>query len=104
MFRRYGSWPEAIAAYNWGPRHLDEWIGGGRPADKFPATVDRYRTRGLGTSGLPAAAGGEPGYPRGPHRPGRRRKPPPRATTATAAQGRGGAKPRPPQPRVARKR
>jgi hypothetical protein len=62
MFRRYGSWPEAIAAYNWGPRHLDEWIGGGRPADKFPATVERYRTRVLVTSGLPAAAGGEPFY------------------------------------------
>src|SRR5260370_33042757 len=62
MFRRYGSWRDAMAAYNWGPRHLDEWIGGGRPADKFPATVERYRTRVLVTSGLPAAAGGEPFY------------------------------------------
>jgi soluble lytic murein transglycosylase-like protein len=49
MFRRYGSWPDAIAAYNWGPVI---WIGGGRPADKFPAAVDRYRARVLGTSGL----------------------------------------------------
>jgi hypothetical protein len=57
MFRRYGSWPDAIAAYNWGPGHLDQWIGGGRPADKFPAAVDRYRTRVLVTSGLPAAEG-----------------------------------------------
>jgi hypothetical protein len=57
MFRRYGSWPDAIAAYNWGPGHLDEWIGGGRPADKFPAVVERYRTRVLVTSGLPAAGG-----------------------------------------------
>jgi hypothetical protein len=56
MFRRYGSWPDAIAAYNWGPGHLDEWIGGGRPADKFPATVERYRTRVLSTSGLAAWA------------------------------------------------
>ncbi len=55
MFRRYGSWPDAIAAYNWGPGHLDEWIGGGRPAAKFPAAVDRYRSRVLMTSGLPAA-------------------------------------------------
>jgi Transglycosylase SLT domain len=54
MFRRYGSWPDAVAAYNWGPRHLDEWIGGGRPGDKFPAAVERYRTRVLVTSGLPA--------------------------------------------------
>ena len=56
MFRRYGSWPDAIAAYNWGPGHLDEWIGGGRPADKFPAVVERYRTRVLGTAGLAAWA------------------------------------------------
>ena len=57
MFRRYGSWPDAIAAYNWGPGHLNEWIGGGRPADKFPAAVERYRTRVLVTSGLPVAEG-----------------------------------------------
>jgi hypothetical protein len=57
MFRRYGSWPDAIAAYNWGPGHLDEWIGGGRPAEKFPAAVERYRTRVLVTSGLPAVEG-----------------------------------------------
>jgi hypothetical protein len=57
MFRRYGSWPDAVAAYNWGPRHVDEWIGGGRPADKFPAAVERYRTRVLVTSGLPAVEG-----------------------------------------------
>ena len=56
MFRRYGSWPDALAAYNWGPGHLDEWIGGGRPADKFPAAVERYRTRVLVTSGLAACA------------------------------------------------
>jgi hypothetical protein len=56
MFRRYGSWPDAIAAYNWGPGHLDEWIGGGRPANKFPAAVERYRARVLGTSGLAAWA------------------------------------------------
>ena len=62
MFRRYGSWPDAIAAYNWGPGHLDEWIGGGRPADKFPAAVERYRTRVLVTSGLAAASGGEGFY------------------------------------------
>jgi Transglycosylase SLT domain len=57
MFRRYGSWSDALAAYNWGPGHLDEWIGGGRPVDKFPAAVDRYRNRVLMTSGLPAAQG-----------------------------------------------
>jgi hypothetical protein len=35
---------------------LDEWIGGGRPAEKFPAAVERYRARVLGTSGLAAWA------------------------------------------------
>jgi Transglycosylase SLT domain len=56
MFQRYGSWPDAIAAYNWGPGHLDEWIGGGRLADKFPVAVERYRARVLGSSGLAAWA------------------------------------------------
>jgi Transglycosylase SLT domain len=58
MYRRYGSWPDAIAAYNWGPGHLDGWISGGRPTNKFPGAVERYRNRVLVTSGLPAAAGG----------------------------------------------
>ena len=59
LYRRYGSWTDAIAAYNWGPGHLDGWIGGGRPVDKFPPAVARYRNRVLVTSGLPAAEGGE---------------------------------------------
>ncbi len=58
MFRRYGSWPDAIAAYNWGPGNLDEWIGGGRTPDKFPAAVERYRNRVLMTSGVVTAEGG----------------------------------------------
>jgi Transglycosylase SLT domain len=55
LYRRYGSWPDAIAAYNWGPGRLDKWINGGRPIDKFPASVDRYRTRVLMASALPGA-------------------------------------------------
>jgi Transglycosylase SLT domain len=62
MYRRYGSWPDAIAAYNWGPGALNRWISGGRPGDKFPAGVARYRTRVLATSGLPADGPGEFGY------------------------------------------
>ena len=62
MFRRYGSWSDAIAAYNWGPGHLDEWIGGGRPADKFPDAVQRYRNRVVLSSGLGAAEGGDSLY------------------------------------------
>jgi hypothetical protein len=47
MYRRYGSWPDAVAAYNWGPGHMDAWISGGRPFDKFPLAVEIYRIRVL---------------------------------------------------------
>ena len=47
MYRRYGSWPDAVAAYNWGPGHMDSWISGGRPFDKFPLAVEIYRIRVL---------------------------------------------------------
>jgi hypothetical protein len=47
MYRRYGNWQDAIAAYNWGPGNLDAWIGGGRAADKLPLSVERYRNRVL---------------------------------------------------------
>jgi Transglycosylase SLT domain len=53
LYRRYGSWPDAVAAYNWGPGNMDDWIAGGRSIDKFPPAVDRYRTRVLMTSALP---------------------------------------------------
>ena len=42
MYRRYGSWPDAVAAYNWGPGNMDSWIGNGRPYDKLPPSVERY--------------------------------------------------------------
>jgi hypothetical protein len=47
MYRRYGNWPDAITAYNWGPGNLDLWIGGGRAADRVPLEVERYRDRVL---------------------------------------------------------
>jgi len=47
MYQRYGSWPDAIAAYNWGPGNMDAWIGGGRPYEKLPPAVERYRIRVL---------------------------------------------------------
>ena len=47
MYRRYGSWPDAVAAYNWGPGHMDAWISDGRPFDKFPLAVEIYRIRVL---------------------------------------------------------
>jgi hypothetical protein len=47
MYRRYGNWPDAIAAYNWGPGNLDAWISAGRALDKVPLEVERYRDRVL---------------------------------------------------------
>jgi soluble lytic murein transglycosylase len=47
LYRRYGDWPDAIAAYNWGPGNLDAWIERGRPAAGLPLEVERYRDRVL---------------------------------------------------------
>jgi len=56
MYRRYGSWPDAVAAYNWGPGRMNGWIGSGRPAEKLPPAVARYQTDVLVSAGLPADA------------------------------------------------
>jgi hypothetical protein len=47
MFRRYGNWGDALAAYNWGPGNLDQWILAGRPAYRLPFGVARYVLRVL---------------------------------------------------------
>jgi hypothetical protein len=47
LYRRYANWPDAVAAYNWGPGNMDAWIGAGRPIDRFPLTVSFYRMRVL---------------------------------------------------------
>jgi transglycosylase-like protein with SLT domain len=65
MYRRYGSWADAIAAYNWGPGRMDEWIGGGRSIEKFPASVAYYRSRVLASLGGVAAASGAANIPVG---------------------------------------
>jgi Transglycosylase SLT domain len=54
LYRRYADWADAVAAYNWGPGHMDAWIDSGRPVDKFPQTVALYRVRVL----LAATSGG----------------------------------------------
>jgi hypothetical protein len=94
MYRRYGNWQDAIAAYNWGPGNLDTWIGGGRAADKLPLAVERYRSRVLREAvlaepGIIAASrwglgGAAPGGPeaRGPE--DRAAVPPPAAVAVVA--------------------
>jgi Transglycosylase SLT domain len=47
LYRRYGNWPDAIAAYNWGPGNMDSWITSGRPISNFPLEVEHYRDRVL---------------------------------------------------------
>jgi hypothetical protein len=47
MYQRYGNWPDAIAAYNWGPGNLDQWIATGRPVDVLPLETARYLLRVL---------------------------------------------------------
>src|SRR5271169_3143533 len=56
MYRRYGNWPDAIAAYNWGPGNMDAWIGSGRPSGSFPIEVERYRDRVLYDAGFDETA------------------------------------------------
>jgi hypothetical protein len=56
MYRRYGNWLDAIAAYNWGPGNLDLWISGGRAADQVPLEVEHYRERVLRDAALPTPA------------------------------------------------
>ncbi|MGH7110015.1 MAG: lytic transglycosylase domain-containing protein [Stellaceae bacterium] len=53
LYRRYGNWPEAVAAYNWGIGNVDKWIKAGRPADnKALSGVVAYLRRVLRNSGL----------------------------------------------------
>jgi hypothetical protein len=55
LYRRYRSWPDAVAAYNWGPGRMDAWISGGRSLDKLPSEVERYRIRVLFGASLDAS-------------------------------------------------
>ena len=55
LYRRYGNWPDAVAAYNWGPGNMDAWIAGGRPSLGLPIEVERYRDRVLYAGALPGS-------------------------------------------------
>jgi Transglycosylase SLT domain len=45
LYRHYRNWPDAVAAYNWGPGNMDTWIEHGRASDAMPAMVALYRFR-----------------------------------------------------------
>jgi Transglycosylase SLT domain len=47
MLRRYGNWPDALAAYNWGPGNVDRWVAGGRDPARLPLETTRYIGRVL---------------------------------------------------------
>jgi hypothetical protein len=57
MFRRYGNWPDALAAYNWGPGNLDRWIAAGRDAGRMPRETARYIDRVLRDARMTGIAG-----------------------------------------------
>jgi hypothetical protein len=47
LYTRYGNWPDAVAAYTWGPGNLDQWIAQGRPLDRLPFETAIYLIRVL---------------------------------------------------------
>jgi hypothetical protein len=57
LLRRYGSWSDALAAYNWGPGNVDQWITRGRRAVQLPAETARYIERVLQLAFMGSMAG-----------------------------------------------
>ncbi|HKW76175.1 MAG TPA: lytic transglycosylase domain-containing protein [Terriglobales bacterium] len=42
MFAQFGSWPLAIAAYNWGPKKVSKQLAAGNDVCSFPSSVRNY--------------------------------------------------------------
>ena len=68
LYRHYGNWPDAVAAYNWGPGNMDAWIGAGRHPDAMPVTVALYRVRVMAAALYGPLAVGGMRRPRPPRR------------------------------------
>ncbi|HUC72520.1 MAG TPA: lytic transglycosylase domain-containing protein [Stellaceae bacterium] len=60
LYSRYDNWPDAVAAYNWGPGNMDAWIAHGRSHAGFPLEVERYRDRVLSDGAVMQAPGAAP--------------------------------------------
>jgi hypothetical protein len=60
LYRRYGDWPDAIAAYNWGIGNLAAWVKAGRPSSSVEDSVATYLGRVLHDSGLCARTAASP--------------------------------------------
>ena len=60
LYHRYGDWPDAIAAYNWGIGNLDAWFKAGRPADGAAPGVAAYLDRVVHDSGICAGPPARP--------------------------------------------
>ena len=62
LHARYGNWPDAIAAYNWGIGNMDAWLKAGRPDNQLLTGVAAISAAFCTTAASARLA------PRGPHR------------------------------------
>jgi hypothetical protein len=69
LFERYGSWVDAVAAYNWGPANFERWVAAGRPASGLSAVLRTYLHRVLGQYFAAAAQASPPALPMPPAEP-----------------------------------